>query len=128
MRIRFLGKESKIGDSPTLYATDRDTYLVQGYRVVDPAHLDGVEVAQGQTCVRIYDRLLDHLVADGIEGALRGREAPIVAGVDVESCIIRGAVVTDAAVRAELRLPEHEDVVEVPARDLAALMRAVEWS
>ena len=30
MRLQFLGKNSVPGDSPTLYATDRETYVVQG--------------------------------------------------------------------------------------------------
>jgi hypothetical protein len=32
MKIRFLGKESEYRDSPTLYATERCTYLVQGWK------------------------------------------------------------------------------------------------
>lgn len=36
MKLTFLGKDSTPNDSPTLYATDRDTYLVQGYTVTDP--------------------------------------------------------------------------------------------
>ncbi|MGW4249862.1 hypothetical protein, partial [Nocardia sp. NPDC004722] len=42
MRLRFLGKGgSKVGDCPTLFATDRDTYLVQGWRTASP---DAVEI------------------------------------------------------------------------------------
>ncbi|MFD0381799.1 hypothetical protein ACFQ2B_03385 [Streptomyces stramineus] len=33
MKLRFLGKNSTPGDSPTLYATDRDSYIVQGWKV-----------------------------------------------------------------------------------------------
>jgi hypothetical protein len=33
MQLTFLGKETQGGDSPTLYATDRDTYVVQGWTV-----------------------------------------------------------------------------------------------
>lgn len=33
MQLRFLGKNSTGGDCPTLYATDRDTYLVQGWKI-----------------------------------------------------------------------------------------------
>lgn len=41
MRVWFLGKdpESNVGESPTLYATDRTdrkTYIAQGWRVTDP--------------------------------------------------------------------------------------------
>lgn len=35
MKITFLGTTTRDGGSPTLYATDRDTYLVQGWRVRD---------------------------------------------------------------------------------------------
>jgi len=30
MRLEFLGKDTVNGGSPTLFATDRDTYVVQG--------------------------------------------------------------------------------------------------
>lgn len=41
MRVWFLRKdpESNVGESPTLYATDRTdrkTYIAQGWRVTDP--------------------------------------------------------------------------------------------
>ena len=44
MRARFLGKdpESNVGDSPTLFATDRTdrvTYIAQGWKVTDPQAL-----------------------------------------------------------------------------------------
>lgn len=47
MRARFLGKdpESNMGESPTLFATDRTdrkTYIAQGWRVTDPQALADV--------------------------------------------------------------------------------------
>ena len=33
MRLTFLGKETQGGGSPTLFATDRDTYIVQGWKI-----------------------------------------------------------------------------------------------
>lgn len=33
MRLRFLGKATQGGGSPALYATDRNTYVVQGWKV-----------------------------------------------------------------------------------------------
>lgn len=41
MHARFLGKDpgSNVGESPTLFATDRTdrvTYIAQGWRVTDP--------------------------------------------------------------------------------------------
>ena len=38
MRAHFLGKDpdSQEGQSPTLFATDRVTYIAQGWKVTDP--------------------------------------------------------------------------------------------
>lgn len=36
MRLTFLGSTSTGGSCPNLYATDRGTFVVQGYRVDDP--------------------------------------------------------------------------------------------
>ncbi|GAB3440130.1 hypothetical protein GCM10027570_05320 [Streptomonospora sediminis] len=126
MQLRFLGKESKSGDSPTLYATDRDTYLVQGY-TVPPAMRANLDLAEGNTCVVIYDRLLGHLARDGITGTPH-RRRPIIAAVNEESSVIEGAVVTDTRARARMRIPDHEDCVEIPKAALAALMGVPGWT
>jgi hypothetical protein len=42
MRRRFLGKDTQGGGSPSLFATDRGTYVVQGWKV--PGHRTSVEV------------------------------------------------------------------------------------
>jgi hypothetical protein len=64
MRARFLGKdpESNVGDSPTLFATDRDdriTYIAQGWRVTDPDALADVgPVPQHETLIEIPEEVL----------------------------------------------------------------------
>ena len=58
MKIRFLGKDSTPNDSPTLYATDRDTYLVQGYVVTDPEALTEMRIPDGETVVEVPRRLM----------------------------------------------------------------------
>lgn len=59
MRLRFLGTDSQIGQCPTLYATDRDTYVVQGWKVTDPEALaDLRDVLDGETFVEIPKALL----------------------------------------------------------------------
>lgn len=126
MQLRFIGKESKSGDSPTLYATDRDTYVIQGY-TVPPEVRDGLEPAEGNTCVVIYDRLLGHLAREGITGTPH-RRRPIVAAVDEESSVIEGTVVTDAQARAQMRIPDNENCVEIPKATLVALMGAPGWT
>jgi hypothetical protein len=37
MRLGFLGADTKDEGCPSLYATDRDTYVVQGWTVTDRA-------------------------------------------------------------------------------------------
>ena len=58
MKITFLGKDSTPNDSPTLYATDRDTYLVQGYVVTDPEALAAMRIPAGETVVEVPRRLM----------------------------------------------------------------------
>lgn len=44
MRLTFLGKNSTPDQSPTLYATDRGSYVVQGWIVTEPAILAKIGV------------------------------------------------------------------------------------
>lgn len=39
MKVRYLGSTSDEGNCPTVYETDRGTFLVQGDRVTDPEAL-----------------------------------------------------------------------------------------
>jgi hypothetical protein len=70
MRLWFLGKNSVPGDSPTLYATDRDTYVVQGWKVTDPEILGKLDPADDETCVEVPAALFVHLAKDGLHGAI----------------------------------------------------------
>ncbi len=59
MRLRFLGTTSDDGQCPTLYATDRGTYVVQGDIVADPEALaDLRHVLPEETFVEIPKELL----------------------------------------------------------------------
>jgi hypothetical protein len=60
MRIRFVAKDpdSVPDQSPTLYKTDRDSWLVQGWAVTDPAALAEMNIPNGETVVEIPDRLI----------------------------------------------------------------------
>ncbi|MFC7380905.1 hypothetical protein [Sphaerisporangium rhizosphaerae] len=54
MRLRFLGTDSEQGTCPTVYETDRDTYVVQGKLITDPDALgDLVNLAPDETVVEI---------------------------------------------------------------------------
>lgn len=58
MKITLLGTTSKAGQSPTLYETDRSTYLVQGWRVGDSEALATMSVPEHETVVEIPRELL----------------------------------------------------------------------
>ena len=44
--------------SPTLYRTDRQSWIVQGWEITDPAVLADLRLPAGESCVEIPDRLV----------------------------------------------------------------------
>jgi hypothetical protein len=64
MRAQLLGKdpESQVGNSPTLFATDRTdrvTYIAQGWKVTDPQVLADVgHVPDHETLIEIPEDVL----------------------------------------------------------------------
>lgn len=122
MRLTFLGKESDLGDSPTLYATDRDTYVVQGWKITDDTTAKQLTFADGEIAVEVYARLLDHLAKDGVPGVVAEHEPPIVHVKQNGNYIIQGARLTDDDARLQMAMPDHEDAVELPKAALKALL------
>jgi hypothetical protein len=61
MQIRFLGKETEGGNSPTLYDTDEDMYVVQGWTVDDQETLEQLGLPDGETAVIVPKALMRHL-------------------------------------------------------------------
>jgi hypothetical protein len=122
MAIRFLGKESEHGDSPTLYATDRATYLVQGWKVADPEILAKLDVPEDEAVVEVYARLMSHLTKDGKSGVITCWIPPIVHVRDNGNLVIQGRRLADSELRAQMNIPDHEDVVEVDTAAVEALV------
>ncbi len=122
MRLRFLGKNSVPGDSPTLYATDRDTYIVQGWKVTDPEVLAKLDPPDDETCVEVPTALFLHLAKDGFHGVIAHWAPPIVHVTGQGTYIVQGKCVTDAAARAQMIIPEFEDCVEVTRTAIRALL------
>jgi hypothetical protein len=122
MKIRFLGKETEDGDSPTLYVTERRTYLIQGWKVTDPEILAKLGIPEGETVVEIYARLITHLTKDGLGGVVTSWTHPIVHVNENGNLIIQGKRVTDPEALAEMQIPDHEDVVEVDEAAIKALL------
>lgn len=122
MEIRFLGKSSEHGDSPTLYATDRSTYLVQGWKVAYPEILAKLDVLEDETVVEIYARLMNHLAKDGKSGVVTRWISPIVHVRENGNLVIQGKRLTDSESLAQMKVPDHEDVVEVDKVAVEALL------
>jgi hypothetical protein len=61
MKVTFLGTGSQDGSCPSVYATDRDTFVIQGYRVVDAEALSMMDIPAHETVVEIPRSLLPHL-------------------------------------------------------------------
>ncbi len=58
MKLTYLGTSSDINGCPTLYATDRDTFVVQGWRLTDPEALAAMDIPDHETAVEIPLALL----------------------------------------------------------------------
>lgn len=60
MRLTLVAKDpqSNPTGSPTLYRTDRDTWMVQGWIVTDPEALKEMGIPVGETVVEIPDRMI----------------------------------------------------------------------
>lgn len=95
MKLIFLGKGTVNGGSPTLFATDRGTYVVQGWRVPNE-----------DLSVEIPSRLLAFLE----EGT---RLAVTLEDTGRGSYILSGAAIDDPEALAQMDIPGHETAVEV---------------
>jgi hypothetical protein len=60
VELTFVAKDpgSEPSGSPTLYRTDRQSWVVQGWVITDPDVLAGMDIPEGETCVEIPDRLV----------------------------------------------------------------------
>lgn len=123
MKLRFLGKNSTVGDCPTLYATDRDTYLVQGWKIFANDLLMQLEIPEGETAVEVPTELFEHLTKDGLPaGEIRRVEDPIMILTPSGTFVVQGGEVTDPEALAQMEIPDYETVVEVPKAAITALL------
>jgi hypothetical protein len=63
MRLTFVGTNSKGGNCPAVYETDRGTVVVQGWKLAegDQAWSDLVNLAGNETAIEIPRELLPYL-------------------------------------------------------------------
>ncbi|WP_028924845.1 hypothetical protein [Pseudonocardia acaciae] len=114
MKIRFLDKETQDGGSPTLFDTDRKTFLIQGWKVSDPKILARLDLKIDETCVEVPIRLMTHLSKSTLT-ATDGTKPPLIIRTDHDTYVIKGRKVTDAEALAQMTIPAHETVIEVSA-------------
>jgi hypothetical protein len=67
MRLTFIGKDpdSNPTGSPTVYRTDRETWVVQGWMVTDLDALAQMNIPDGETAVEIPDRMIKFFRQEG---------------------------------------------------------------
>ena len=61
MKLRWLRTDSRDGDSPTLYDTDEDQYLIQGFTVTDPETRAQLSIPDGEEVIRVPKGLMNYL-------------------------------------------------------------------
>jgi hypothetical protein len=122
VKLRFLGKDSTPTNSPTLYATDQDSYVVQGWIVTDRATVAGLAVGDGETLVEVPAALLEYLALDGLDGQVVNMVPPIVAVTPGGHYIIQGRQVTDTGVLSQMIIPEYETCVHVEKSAMLTLV------
>jgi hypothetical protein len=124
VKLRFLGTNSTGGDCPTLYATDRDSYVVQGWQLFANELLMQLDVPEGETAVEVPTELFEHLKEDGLTPAtLTQARAPIMILTPQGTCVVQGKTVTDADALSQMSIPHYETCVEVPKTQIAALVK-----
>jgi hypothetical protein len=67
MQLLLIGKdpESNPSGSPTVYRTDRDTWVVQGWKLTDPEALAQMDMPDEEGAVEIPDRMIQFFRQEG---------------------------------------------------------------
>lgn len=123
MKLRFLGKNSKQGDCPTLYATDRDTCLVQGWTIFVNDLLMQLDIPEGEAAVEVPSELFEFLTEDGLPtGEIRRLGDPIMVLTPSGTFVVQGLAVTDPTTLSEMEIPDYETAVEIRKAAITALL------
>ncbi|MFD5815674.1 hypothetical protein [Streptomyces sp. NPDC127038] len=124
MKLRFLGSNSTGGDCPTLYATDRDTYIVQGWQIFANDLLMQLHIPDGESAVEVPTELFEYLKEDGLPASPITRvQAPVMILTSQGTCVVQGKAVTDTEALSQMSIPHYETCVEVPKSNVTALAK-----
>jgi hypothetical protein len=137
MRITYLRDTSPTRNTcPTLYATDRGTFIVQGKLVFDAGLVRLFSLFPDEAIVEVPTRLLAEVAEtvtfpapDTVAGlglALvraipREARSSSVSATSNDSFVVMGLKVTDLEVLAAMDIPEDETAVEVPRELLSEI-------
>ncbi|WP_039828102.1 hypothetical protein [Nocardia testacea] len=94
MKLRFLGKNTGQHQSPTLYATDHDSYVLQGWRTDRD---DTVEIPHQLLGYLEWGTFLDAPHQDTGRGTF----------------YLTGRPITDTETLSQMDIPDHEASVEI---------------
>lgn len=122
MLLWFLGKTSTPNNSPTLYRTDENSYVIQGWRVYDEAILAQLSIPAGDTVIEIPPPLLDYLQLDGMSTDARHLVPPIVHIKENGNYIVQGPEVHDPQVLGQMKVPDHETCIHLSKATVAQLV------
>jgi hypothetical protein len=64
MKLIFIRKDSNGGQSPTLYKTDRGTFVVQGYKITDDEAVSTLDLPDHETAVEVPAALLAEIARE----------------------------------------------------------------
>jgi hypothetical protein len=81
-----------------------------------------IKVPEDETVVEVYARLMNHLAKDGKSGVVTCWIPPIVHVREDGNLVIQGKRITDSAVLSQMKIPSHEDAIEVDKVDVEALL------
>lgn len=115
MLVRLIRGNCSDGKTcPALHRTDRDTVVIQGWRVTEPTVLGQLNLPAGMQAVEVPAELLAEVLDSW----------PAIHKTGNGTVIVPGTAVTDPDALRELRLPAHERAVEVPASLLTEVLLA----
>jgi len=66
MDLKFLGKETQGGGSPTLFDTaetmhGKEVYVIQGWKITDPGTLAQLDIPDHEAVIAVPKKLMQHL-------------------------------------------------------------------
>ena len=77
MDLRFLGKDTQGGGSPTLFDTaetmyGKEVHVIQGWKITDPGTLAQLEIPDHETVIAVPKKLMQYLPKSDPHGPADG--------------------------------------------------------